>query len=379
MTNFIGSVPPKDVQTVLTRVFDVLNYALRTFGISEAAADFLGSTSPRDVQTVLTRSFDTVNNALKIVIVGGSIVVESIDLWDLDKSNKLIITWNENDASDRRLNIEVRQGNRTLVLYENLTIGDGFDLTLTAEDNPSTITLDNVTFEVENLNALQHLLKLVVGTDVNATLTVEGVNSVVNQDVTTDANVVFAGATLNNTGLKLNDTDASHTLTIAPGSNLTTNRTLAIVTGDASRTVTLQGNPTLSDWFDQSVKTTADVVFNRARATTTIAGGVVALVYANPLAVDMTLGNVFTVTTTAIVGNTTINATGGTAGQSVIFIITGDVTGGRVITWGTGFYAGLDTLIVGASTIAVQNFIYDGVSWKPQAPPYPSIPVYIWK
>jgi len=31
---------------------------------------------------------------------------------------------------------------------------------------------------------------------------------------------------------------------------------------DADRTITFNGNPTLADWFDQSVKTTADVEFN---------------------------------------------------------------------------------------------------------------------
>lgn len=65
-----------------------------------------------------------------------------------------------------------------------------------------------------------------------------------------------------NTGLQVQDTDASHPLTIAPGSNLTAARTLTLTTGDADRTVTLSGNPTLNDWFDQSVKTTADPTFD---------------------------------------------------------------------------------------------------------------------
>ena len=39
--------------------------------------------------------------------------------------------------------------------------------------------------------------------------------------------------TIPNTGLKLFDTDSSHKLTVAPGSNLTANRTLTVTTGDA--------------------------------------------------------------------------------------------------------------------------------------------------
>lgn len=53
---------------------------------------------------------------------------------------------------------------------------------------------------------------------------------------------------LPNMGLKLLDTNASHTLTIAPGSNITANRTLTLTTGDADRTFTYSqdsGTPTL--------------------------------------------------------------------------------------------------------------------------------------
>jgi len=53
-------------------------------------------------------------------------------------------------------------------------------------------------------------------------------------------------ATIPNTGLHLLDTDASHDLIVAPGSNLTADRTLTITTGDADRTLTLSGDVTLS-------------------------------------------------------------------------------------------------------------------------------------
>lgn len=61
--------------------------------------------------------------------------------------------------------------------------------------------------------------------------------------------------------IRLWDTDHTHYDTISLGSNLTANRTLSLVTGDANRTVTLSGNPTLDDWFNQSVKTTASPTF----------------------------------------------------------------------------------------------------------------------
>jgi hypothetical protein len=59
--------------------------------------------------------------------------------------------------------------------------------------------------------------------------------------------------TFANTGLTVQDTDASHLLTIAPGSDLTANRTLTITTGDAARTIDISGgNLTLAGAFTTS-------------------------------------------------------------------------------------------------------------------------------
>jgi hypothetical protein len=67
--------------------------------------------------------------------------------------------------------------------------------------------------------------------------------------------------TVGTAGLHLLDTNASHDLIVVVGSNLTADRNLTVTTGDADRTITLSGNPTLSDWFDQSVKTTGTPLF----------------------------------------------------------------------------------------------------------------------
>jgi hypothetical protein len=67
-------------------------------------------------------------------------------------------------------------------------------------------------------------------------------------------------ATLNNTGLKVLDTNASHTLGLVPGSDLTANRTLTITTGDADRTVTLSANLTVSATATVSGTNTGDTV-----------------------------------------------------------------------------------------------------------------------
>lgn len=56
----------------------------------------------------------------------------------------------------------------------------------------------------------------------------------------------MASLTLPNTGLHLLDPDASHDLIIAPGSNLSADRTLTVTTGDANRTLTLSGDAALN-------------------------------------------------------------------------------------------------------------------------------------
>ena len=81
-------------------------------------------------------------------------------------------------------------------------------------------------------------------------------------DLVSTVNPTLTGTlTLPNAGLHLLDTDASHDLIIRPGSDLTIDRTLTLTTGDAARTITLSGNPTLDDWFDQSVKQAASPTF----------------------------------------------------------------------------------------------------------------------
>lgn len=57
------------------------------------------------------------------------------------------------------------------------------------------------------------------------------------------------------------DSDQSHFLHHLAGSDLSANRDLTWVTGNVDRQVTLQGDPTLADWFDQSVKFSSSPTF----------------------------------------------------------------------------------------------------------------------
>lgn len=92
-----------------------------------------------------------------------------------------------------------------------------------------------------------------------ATWTID--DNTVGTDELQDSFAVTTDITIPNTGLHILDTNSTHDLIIVPGSNLTADRNFTITTGDAARTLTLNGNPTLDDWFDQSVKTTASPTF----------------------------------------------------------------------------------------------------------------------
>lgn len=81
-----------------------------------------------------------------------------------------------------------------------------------------------------------------------------------------DGDTLSTGLTFPNTGLHILDTNATHDLIIAPGSNLTADRTLTVTTGDANRTLTLGGDTTLNggthsgtNTGDQTITLTGDV------------------------------------------------------------------------------------------------------------------------
>lgn len=64
---------------------------------------------------------------------------------------------------------------------------------------------------------------------------------------------------LNSSGVQILDTNASHTLGLIVGSNLTANRTLTITTGDSNRTLTFSGNADISGTNTGDQSLTGDV------------------------------------------------------------------------------------------------------------------------
>lgn len=120
-----------------------------------------------------------------------------------------------------------------------------------------------------------------------------------------------------NTGLRVQDTDASHSLIIAPGSNITADRTLTVTTGDADRTLTLNGNTTLTgtNTGDQTITLTGDVTGTGTGSfSATIANNAVTLAKMATVATDSILGRA-----TAATGNVEVLT-------ALPFAYTGDVT-----------------------------------------------------
>lgn len=66
------------------------------------------------------------------------------------------------------------------------------------------------------------------------------------------ANTDLTSVYLNNTGLKVKDTNASHGLIFKPGSDITADRTLTVTTGDADRTLTVSASATVSQDYSTS-------------------------------------------------------------------------------------------------------------------------------
>ena len=98
---------------------------------------------------------------------------------------------------------------------------------------------------------------------------VKGVSSALqtqlNGKAASGSNTDITSVILNQTGLAVKGA-SGNALTIKPNETLSANRTLNLVTGDSNRTITLSGNPTLNDWFDQSVKTGASPTFSTVTA-----------------------------------------------------------------------------------------------------------------
>lgn len=137
------------------------------------------------------------------------------------------------------------------------------------------------------------------------------------EDVSDGSSGVSDGATLStgltfpNTGLHILDTNASHDLIIAPGSNITADRTLTVTTGDSDRTLTISGNATI----DQDLSVTADPSFNSVQINDSNDSHQVQILMGSDISADRTLtittGDANRTLTLPVIGTVGITIDGG--------------------------------------------------------------------
>lgn len=158
---------------------------------------------------------------------------------------------------------------------DTLTLAGGTGITLTTNATTDTVTITNSgaanTFSTIAVSGQSDVvadsgtdtLTLAAGTGVAITTnaSTDTITVATTGLAASGANTDITSVYLNNTGLKIKDTNASHGLTIKPGSDLSADRILTLTTGDAARTITINGDPTLSgiNTGDQTITLTGDV------------------------------------------------------------------------------------------------------------------------
>lgn len=132
-----------------------------------------------------------------------------------------------------------------------------------------------------------------------------------------DGATLSTGLTFPNTGLHILDTNASHDLILAPGSNITADRTLTLTTGDANRTLDLGANLTVeaASVVNQDLTTDADPSFNTIQINDSNDSHQLQFIAASDLSADRTLsittGDANRTLTLPIVGTVGITIDGG--------------------------------------------------------------------
>lgn len=177
---------------------------------------------------------------------GESQMVEQIKVQDQTTPAYNMVIQSDSDGTaltqDRILTFDVNDGARVVDLSENFTIGDGYDVTITAEDAAGTITLDNSNLEIENTDGTQRLFKIVSAKAGDTTLTFQENFTLAdgnNLTITVEDN--DAAITYDNVNFEVENTDG-------------TQRTFKITSAKAGdTTLTLQENFTIGDGYDVTI------------------------------------------------------------------------------------------------------------------------------
>jgi hypothetical protein len=246
-----------------------------------------------------------------IAVAGQSDVVadSTTDTLTLVAGTNITIT---TDASTDSITINASGG---------VSDGDKGDITVSSSGTAWAIDNNAVTYaKIQDVSATDRLLgRSTAGAGIIEEITCTAAGRAILDDATaadqrttlgaaaSGANTDLTSVYLNNTGLKIKDTNASHGLIIAPGSDLTADHTLTVTTGDADRTLTISASTTLNGGTHSGTNTGDQNLFS------TIAVSGQSDVVADSTSDTLTLiaGTNITITTNATNDEITINASGG--------------------------------------------------------------------
>ena len=184
------------------------------------------------------------------ILVGTILPNTGLKILDKNSAYTLNIKWNEADSANRTLNLLLRSGNRSLDLYENLTIGNGTDITITGVTAARTFTM-NEDFTIGDGNSGTLTFSASGDTlTVGETLTLDGASG---KTLTLEENLTIAdGQNITITGVTAaRSITLNEDLTVVDGQDIELHASggekaqLAIDTQNAERTLDMTGNLTV--------------------------------------------------------------------------------------------------------------------------------------
>lgn len=179
-------------------------------------------------------------------------------------------------------------------------------------------------------------------------------HQVMHVDATGMVSCDFGGAGFAGEGMFLKSAGTKYLVLRDTETLNTANRYFTLIGGDADRTLTLSGNPTLGDWFDQSVKTTdkptlngLTISGNQSAAAWTTSG--LRIVGVSGTLTDTSSSGTVAAAYTNKLGGNTIAASSATTFTNYISSYFSDPVAGTNVTLTNKYALGADSLRVGTS------------------------------